>query len=164
MSITRKSVLFAALAALLAVPAQAKDIAFTGFGFIFSPGVCSMVRSGGECTSYLLADGAAERYCRERPQGSIRVAGHSMGAGGATTFVKAVVACGLKVEAVVLLDPMVWPFGLPKGVRVKVFCTPSSGGICEGRPEARRAGGLHITMASDSAVRDEVARFFEGER
>lgn len=147
------------LAAVLATSsAQAGDIAFTGLGHVFSLPVCSIL-PGAECSSYLFAEGAVERYCAERPTGPIRVVGHSMGTGGATTFVKGLAACGLKVDAVVLFDPMVHPFGMPAGTRVLSLYSASSAGHAEGHADAALVGGDHFSITMREDLRERARAF-----
>lgn len=147
----------------IAASAHARDIAFTGFLHVPSLPVCSIL-PGAECINYLAVDAPIERYCRDRPTGAIRVLGHSMGGGAATTFVKALAACGLKVDAVALFDPMIHPFDMPAGTRVIVFYSASSAGIGEGHPDAIFVGGDHISMTGRPDIRERARAFLTPRR
>lgn len=175
-------------AAALAPAAHSEEVYITGFGHIFSLGICGI--GPGRCVSYLGIEGTIEDICRTRPNTPIRVAGHSMGASAAIRFVNGVHACGLKVDAAAFLDPQTHPsaFGLPKGVRTMTLYTANHTGIGEKKKafaspanenvmaafdpaarlgrydDAQRDGASHIGQAFDGSVHARVRALFDGAR
>lgn len=148
--------------AIVSAPARTEEVYITGFGHIFSLGVCSI--GPGRCISYLSVEGTIEDLCSSRPKTPIRVAGHSMGASAAIKLVNGVHACGLKVEAAAFLDPLTHPraFGIPKGVRTMTLYSPGFFGAGEGHADAERYAGGHIMQAFDGRVHARVRALFDG--
>ena len=158
-----RKAIFAAFAFVvsLAAPARSEEVYITGFGHIFSAGICSV--GPGRCISYLFVESAIEDVCTKRPTTPVRVVGHSMGASAAIKFVNGVTACGVKVDAAAFLDPLVHPktFGIPKGVRTLTLYSPGFFGAGEGQEDAERYSGGHIMQAFDGSVHSRVRALFD---
>lgn len=155
-----KTILTACAAAMLCAPACASEVYLTGFGHIFSVGICGI--GPGRCSSYLAVEAVAQEICASPPREGLKIAGHSMGASAAIRLAHMASACGVKVKAVALLDPLAHPYDMPKGARVLTIYSPAFAGIGEGKADAERYGGPHITMTFDPALRDRVRSFFDG--
>lgn len=157
-----KRMIAAAAILIAASSAKAEEIYITGFGHIFSAGICSI--GPGRCVSYLGIEGTVNDICSAKPKAPVKIVGHSMGASAAIRAANSLHACGVKVEAVAFLDPQTHPraFGIPKGVRTLTLYSPGFYGNGEGQPDAERYAGGHIMQAFDPAVHARVRRLFDG--
>ena len=145
--------------AALTAPARAEEIYLTGFGHVFSLGICSI--GPGRCVSYLFVESTIADLCQNKAGDPVRVVGHSMGASAAIKLAREVSACGRRVEAAAFLDPLVHPkaYGLPRGTRSLTLYSPGFAGAGEGQADAESYAGGHIGLAFDPGVHARVRVF-----
>lgn len=148
-----------ACALLACAPARAEEVYFRGLFEVFSVGVCAI--GPGRCVSYLSVESIIDDLCTSRPR-SVAIAGHSLGASAAIRAVQGLKACGVRVKAAAFLDPMVHPYGIPKGTKTLVIYSPAFAGSGEGHSDATKYPGGHIGLAFDPAIRARVRALFDG--
>lgn len=145
----RTSVLFAAGLAATA-PLRSEEIYFRGLGEVFSAGICSV--GPGACRSFLSVESEIERLCAAPAKGPVKLAGHSLGASAAMRAAHGLAECGVRVEAVVMLDPMIHPYDMPRGTRWVALYSAPYWGVGEGKLGAEYIGGSHVGLANSPAV------------
>lgn len=144
-------------ASLTASDSNAGETYFTGLGHVFSLGICSV--GPGDCRTHLSVESYIEETCAARPKDSIRLAGHSLGASAAMRAVHGLAECGVKVDAVAMLDPMIHPYDMPRGTRWLALYSAPYWGVGEGKPGAIYVGGGHIELAHSPSILRRVRAF-----